>query len=170
MVPRAATIGVLFDPLNPTHTDQLRNDLGAAAAALGVRLHPIKVDASSSLETVFAEALRARADALVVYPIDIDTEALREVAKLAIRHGLATFATFRAYTQQGLLASFSGSVDEQYQRAALYIDKIVRGAKPADLPVEQPSKFELVVNVKTAKALGLTIPPSLLLRADKLIE
>jgi putative ABC transport system substrate-binding protein len=170
MVPRASTVGVLFDPLNPGQTDQLYNELAAAATALGVKLHPVRVDASSSLETAFAEALRARADALVVYPIGIGVATGREVANLAIKHRLATATTFRAYTEQGLLASYSGSVDEQYQRAAVYIDKILRGARPGDLPVEQPSKFDLVVNVKTASALGLTIPSSLLLRANEVIQ
>jgi ABC-type uncharacterized transport system substrate-binding protein len=170
VVPRVATVGVLFDPLNPGQTDQLHNELAAAAAALGVRLHPLKVDASSPIEAVFAEALGARADGLVVYPLGIGAATGREVANLAIKHRLPTTTTFRAYTEQGLLVSFSGSVDEQYQRAAVYIDKILRGARPADLPVEQPSKFDLAINVKTAKALSLTIPPSLLLRADKLFE
>jgi len=81
-----------------------------------------------------------------------------------------TITTFRAYTDQGVLASFSGSLDEQYQRAAAHIDKILRGARPADLPVEQPTKFDIVINLKTAKALGLTIPQSLLLRADEVIQ
>ncbi len=170
IVPRASTVGVLVDPLNPGQTDQLHNELAAAAAVLAVRLHPITVDAASPLEAAFAEALRKRADALVVYPLGGRPGIGREVADLAIKHRLATATTFRAYTEQGLLASFSGSVAEQYQRAAVYIDKILRGARPAELPVEQPSKFDLVINMKTAKSLGFTIPPSLLLRADKLIE
>ena len=116
------------------------------------------------------EALRKRADALIVYPLSTSAGVGRAVADLAIKHRLATITTFRAYTEQGMLASFSGSVDEQYQRAAVHIDKILRGARPADIPVEQPTKFELVINLKTAKALGLTIPPSLLQRADMLIE
>ena len=94
----------------------------------------------------------------------------REVADLAIKHQLPTVATFRSYAEQGVLMSFGASVDEQYQRAAVYIDRILRGAKPAGLPVEQPTKFELVVNMRTAKALYLTIPPALLLRADQIIE
>jgi putative tryptophan/tyrosine transport system substrate-binding protein len=170
IVPRASTVGVLFDPLNPAQTDQLHNELAAAAAVLGVKLHALRVDASSALEAVFAEALRKRADALVVYPLSTSAGVGRAVANLAIKHRLATITTFRAYTEQGMLASFSGSVDEQYQRAAVHIDKILRGARPADLPVEQPTKFELVINLKTAKALGLTIPQSLLLRADEVIQ
>ncbi len=170
IVPRASTVGVLFDPLNPAQTDQLHNELAAAAAVLAVKLHPLKVDASSALEAVFAEALRQRADALVVYPLSTGAGVGRAVADLAIKHRLATVTTFRSYAEQGVLLSFSSSVDEQYQRAAVHIDKILRGARPADLPVEQPTKFELVINLKTAKALGLTIPPSLLLRADEVIQ
>ncbi len=171
IVPRTSTVGVLFDPANPAQTDQLQNELAAAAAVLAVKLHPLRVDASSALDAVFAEALRKRADALVVYPLGGPELGVgRAVADLAIKHRLATVTTFRAYAEQGVLASFSGSVDEQYQRAAVYIDKILRGARPADLPVEQPTKFELVINMKTAKALGLTIPQSVLLRADQIIE
>lgn len=170
IVPRASVVGVLFDPLNPPQTDQLHNELAAAAVVLGVKLHPLKVDDSSSLEAVFAEALRARVDVLVVYPLRAGADVGREVANLAIKHRIPTTTTFRAYTEQGMLASFSGSVDEQYQQAAVYIDKILRGARPADLPVQQPSKFDLVVNLKTATALGLTIPPSVLLRANEVIQ
>jgi putative ABC transport system substrate-binding protein len=170
IVPLASTVGVLFDPLNPAQTGQLHNELAAAAAVLGVKLHPLKVDASSVLEAVFAEALRTRADALVVYPLSTGAGVGRAVADLAIKHRLATVTTFRAYTEQGMLASFSGNVEEQYQRAALHIDKILKGTKPSDLPVEQPTKFDLVINLKTAKALGLTIPPSVLARADDVVQ
>ena len=170
IVPGTSTVGVLFDPLNSAQVDQLDNELAAAAAVLAVKLHPFKVDASSTLEAVFAEALRTRADALVVFPLSTGADVGRAVADLAIRHRLPTVTTFRAYTEQGVLASFSGSVDEQYQRAAVHIDKILRGARPADLPVEQPTKFNLIINLKTAKALGLTIAQSLLLQADEVIE
>jgi ABC-type uncharacterized transport system substrate-binding protein len=170
IVPRASTVGVLFDPLNPAQADQLHNELASAASVLAVQLHPLKVEASSALEAVFGDALRKGVDALVVFPLSIGVGVGRAVADLAIKHRLATATTFRAYTQQGLLASFSGSVDEQYQRAAVLIDKIFRGARPADLPVEQPTKFDLVINLKTAKALGLTIPPAVLARADEVIE
>ena len=170
IVPRASTVGVLFDPLNPAQADQLHNELASAASVLAVQLHPLKVEASSALEAVFGDALRKGVDALVVFPLSTGVGVGRAVADLAIKHRLATATTFRAYTQQGLLASFSGSVDEQYQRAAVLIDKILRGAKPADLPVEQPTVFELVINLKTAKALGLTIPPSVLARADEVIQ
>jgi ABC-type uncharacterized transport system substrate-binding protein len=170
IVPLATNVGVLFDPLNRAQADQLHNELAAAAAALTVKLHPLRVDASATLDAIFAEALRHRTDALVVYPLSTGADVGREVATLAIKHRLPTIATFRAYTEQGILASFSGSVSEQYQRAAQLIDKIVRGATPAGLPVEQPTRFDLVVNLKTAKALGLTIPPSVLARADEIIE
>jgi len=107
---------------------------------------------------------------LVVFPLSTGTDVCRAVSDLAIKHRLPTVTTFRAYTEQGVLASFSGNVDEQYHRAAVHIDKILRGARPADLPVEQPTKFDIVINLKTAKALGITIPQSLLLRADEVIQ
>jgi putative ABC transport system substrate-binding protein len=140
--------------------DQLHNELAAAAAVLAVKLHPLKVDASSALEAVFAEGLRHRVDALVVYPLSTGAGVGRTIADLAIKHRLATVTTFRSYTEQGVLASFSSNADEQYRRAALIIDKILTGAKPADLPVEQPTKFDLVINLNTAKALATLASPA----------
>ncbi len=113
--------------------------------------------------------LRKRVEALLIYPLAL-AGVYREVASFAIKHKLPTVTAFRSIAEQGVLMSFGASVDEQYQRAAVYIDKILKGAKPADLPVEQPTKFELIINLKTAKALGVTIPPSLLQRADQVIE
>jgi putative ABC transport system substrate-binding protein len=170
LAPRAATVGVLFDPTNSAQIDQLQHEVPAAAAALGLKTHQIGVDPSKPLEAAFAEAQSKRAKALVVYPLGRGLGVAREVADLAIRYRQPTVTTFRYYTEHGLLMSFSSNVDEQYQRAAAYIDKILKGAKPADLPVEQPTKFELVINLKTAKALGLTIPQTLLQRADQIIE
>ena len=169
VVPHASSVGVLFDPLNPAQIEQLAHDVPAAAAVLAVKIHPLKVDASSPLDAIFAEALRKRADALLVYPLG-RAASVTELANLAIKHRQATIATFRAHAEEGLLMSFGAGVDEQFQRAAIYIDKILRGARPVDLPVERPRKFDLVINLKTAKALGLTIPPSLLQRADQVIE
>jgi putative ABC transport system substrate-binding protein len=169
VTPRTTSVGILFDPLNTAQLDQLAHDVPAAAKNLALKAHPLKVDASIPLNTVFAEALRQRADALYVYPLG-RAGVEREVASLAIKYQLPTMTVFRSYAEQGALMSFGPSADEQYQRAAHYIDRILRGAKPADLPVEQPTKFHLVVNMKTAKALHLTIPPPVLLRADETIE
>ena len=169
LAPRTAAVGVLFDPSNSAQVDQLRHEIPAAAAVLGVKVLPIKVDASTPLDAAFAEAQSKRAQALVVYPLGRGIGVVQEVADLAIRHRQPTVTALRDYTEHGLLMSFSPSVDEQHQRAAAYIDKILRGAKPADLPVEQPTRFELVINLKTAKALGVTVPPSLLVRADQVI-
>jgi len=169
VVPHASAVGVLFDPLNPSQAEQLAHEVPAAAAVLAVNIHPLKVDASTTLDAIFAEALRKRADALLVYPLG-RAASYAELANLAIKHRQATIAVFRVHVEEGLLMSFGAAVDEQYQRAAIYIDKILRGARPVDLPVEGPRKFELVINLKTAKSLGLTIPPSLLQRADQVIE
>jgi putative ABC transport system substrate-binding protein len=169
VVPGASAVGVLFDPLNSAQAEQLAHEVPAAAAVLAVKIHPLRVDASTSLDAIFAEALGKRADALLVYPLG-RAASYAELANLAIKHRQATIAGFRASVEDGLLMSFGAGVDEQYQRAAIYIDKILRGARPAELPVERPRKFDLVINLKTAKALGLTIPPSLLQRADQVIE
>jgi putative ABC transport system substrate-binding protein len=113
---------------------------------------------------------RARAHAVLVLGFGPYVAAKQRMAELALRHRLPTFFTFRDHVEAGGLMSYSPDLGDLARRGAIYVDKILRGAKPADLPVEQPTKFELVINAKTAKALGLTIPPSLLLQADQIIE
>ena len=124
----------------------------------------------TDLESVLAALPSQRAEALVVYPLPIATSDARRVMDVAVRHRLLTVTFFRSYIQAGGLMAYFVSEKEIARRTAVYLDKILRGAKPADLPVEQPTKIELTINMKTAKALGLTIPPSLLLRADHVIE
>jgi putative ABC transport system substrate-binding protein len=169
-VPHARTLGVLFDPRNPAQVASLAESLHAAAAAVGLKLHAIQVEASAPLDAVFGEAISKRCDGLVVWPLPRPAGWIREVANLATRHRLPTMGMFRSYAEQGMLMSYAPRADEQFQRAATYIDRILRGAKPSDLAIEQPTRFDLVVNVKVATALGLTIPPALLRRADHLVD
>ncbi len=140
-----------------------------AARRLGVQIQPVEAR-EDQFDAAFAELSRNRAGALVVLPHGTYFRERKVLADLAGKNRLPTMYEFRPFVDAGGLMSYGADVFDLYRRAARYIDKILKGAKPADLPVEQPTKFELVVNLKTAKALGLTIPPSLLARADQVIE
>ncbi len=154
---------------SPATTVGLR-EYEAAGQALEVRVQFVEVRSRDDLGRAFTAMVRDRIDALLV-PGDtfLFTERQR-VAELAREHRLPGIYSLREYTEAGGLMSYSARITEQFRRAAVYVDKILRGASPATLPVESPSRYELVINMKTAKALGLTIPPSMLLRADQLIE
>jgi len=165
----ADTLGVLFDPLNPRQVDAVA-ELPPAAAAARLKVHSIPVAVSSPLDTAFAEVIRKGINGLFVWPLDRPPGWAPEVAVLATKHRLPTLATFRSHVEQGMLMSFSARGEEQYQRAGVYIDRLLRGSSASDLPIEQPTRFHLAMNLKTAKALGLTIPPSVLARADEVIQ
>jgi len=140
-----------------------------AARMLGVQIQPVEAR-EGQFDAAFAELSQNRAGALVVLPHGTYFRERKVLADLAGKNRLPTIYEFRPYVDAGGLMSYGADVLDLYRRAARYIDKILKGAKPADLPVEQPTKFELVINLKTATALGLTIPQSLLLRADQVIE
>jgi putative ABC transport system substrate-binding protein len=122
------------------------------------------------LEGVFAAMIRARSDALVVNGGPAQFNMRTQTAQLALRHRLPSISRITEDVEAGGLMSYGASLSDEWRRAAVYVDKILKGAKPGDLPIEQPTKFDLAINLKTAKALGLTIPPSLLARADQVIE
>jgi putative ABC transport system substrate-binding protein len=143
----------------------------AAARSLGLRLQPLKVQRSDELVAAFAEAHEQRADALIVLPSPLAYAQRTRLVELAARHRLPTMYNQREFVvESGGLMSYGPNLRDLFRRAATYVDKILKGAKPADLPVEQPTKFELLISLKTAKSLGLTIPPSLLARADEVIQ
>ncbi len=168
-VPHVSRIAVLRDSTNPVH---LRVDDRVIAAARGLAMKPqfLSVRAATDLQRAFAAVLNQRAQALLVYPIPIDRAHIRPIVDFALTKRLPAVTFWEGYVEQGFLLFYGTRLAEEYRRAGVYVDKILKGAKPADLPVEQPTKFQLVINMKTAKALGLTIPPSLLLRADQVIE
>jgi ABC-type uncharacterized transport system substrate-binding protein len=170
MVPTASRIAVLVNPDAPIAVIQIRN-AEAAARALGVKLQPVlTVRDARDLEGAFEAAVRSGASA-ALRMVDFAMNALRvETAKLAVKHRLPVMYPFREDVDVGGLVAYGPSGPAQYQQAATFVHKILQGAKPGDIPVEQPTKFELVINLKTAKTLGLTIPQSLLLRADQIIE
>jgi putative tryptophan/tyrosine transport system substrate-binding protein len=170
VVPSAARVGVLLNPARSTAT-QLKI-AQTAASALGLTVFPVAVTGpgSDDLDRAFATMGKEHPGALLV--IGDPTLAIRRnrIAELAIKRRLPTSGTVRTWAEAGLLMAYGTNFIDVFRHAATYVDKILKGAQPGDLPVEQPTKFELVINLKTAKALGLTIPPSLLLRADQVIE
>ena len=135
-----------------------------------LQLQPVVARTATELESAFATTAREHAEAVFVFGFGPYIAARRQMAALAIKHRLPTFFFVREHVEAGGLMSYGVDPSDLVRRGAIFVDRILRGAKPGDLPVEQPTKFELVINLKTAKALGLTIPPSVLLRADHVIE
>ena len=169
-VPSVSRVAVLWNPATPQAARQLEN-IQAAAPGLGVTLLPFEVGGPSDIDRVFARIGRERAGALFVIPDQSWSQGQeRRIGELAMKSRLPGSGTTRQFALSGILMSYGANFHDLWRRAASYVDKILKGTKPADLPVEHPTKFELVINLKTAKALGLTIPPSLLARADQVIE
>jgi len=169
IVPRLARVAVLSNPLNPSIV-RIVEQTKAAAQSLGVEIHVAEVQAPDKFESAFAAITSAHAGALIVLPDPVlYGQHPRVVTFTAASHLPALFPEKEVAEVGGLIA-YGPSIPGSFRRAAAYVDKILRGAKPADLPVEQPTAFELVVNLQTARAIGVTIPMSILLRADEVIE
>jgi putative tryptophan/tyrosine transport system substrate-binding protein len=168
-VPAAGRIAVLWNPANPVNARELK-EAQAGAAALSVTLMPVEIRSSDDLENAFAAASRDRAHAVFVLSSPITFLNRPRVAAAALKQRLPALCALREYAVAGCLLSYGPNFPDMFRVAASYVDKILKGAKPGDLPVEQPTKFELVINLKTAKALGIKRPNSILLRADKVIE
>jgi putative ABC transport system substrate-binding protein len=171
-VPEVRQIGALWQPGGQgelTEKDTLKA-AEVAGRALGVRLQFVEARSPADFEKAFSKMTRARAGALTVLPSNMFINERRRLVDLAAKNRLPAVYSWREFVDAGGLMSYGVNVPGLFRRAATYVDKILKGARPADLPVEQPTKFELVINLKTAKALGLTIPPSLLARADQVIE
>ncbi len=169
VVPRVSRVAVLWNPAHPTGAPQLREAEGAARA-LRVRLQPLDARGPSEIDSAFAAMIRGRAGGLLVLVDSMLFSHRTRVADLAAKSRLPAMYGFRDFVDAGGLMSYSANLADMYRRAAAYVDKILKGAKPADLPVEQPTRFELVINLKTAKVLALTIPQSVLIRADQVIQ
>jgi len=168
-VPNLSTAVVLINPGHPGHADYLRN-IQAASQATHVRLLPVQASTASQIEAAFGVAKRDRAGALVVPGDGLFFSQARRIAELAVEQHLPTLFSTGEPVESGGLMSYGPNLSEQFYRAATYVDKLLKGAKPADLPVEQPTTIELVINLKTAKAIGLAVPPELLLRANRIVE
>jgi len=169
LVPKVTRVAVLWNPTNPGNTHQLRG-AEAAAAASGVRLLPVEARAPAEIDGAFVAMARERVGALLVVLDVLFYDRRERITALAAKNRLPAVYPHNVFADAGGLMSYAGSRSDLYRQMAVYVNKILKGAKPADLPVEQPTKFELIINLKTAKALGLTIPPSLLQRADQVIE
>jgi len=169
VVPGVSRVAVLWNAANPFTVLNMR-ETEAAARTLGLHVQSLEVRGLDDFDNALPAAIRGRAGALIVVDDPLTCLHRERLGDFAAKNRLPTMYGFRQCAGTGGLMSFGASLADLYRRAAIYVDKILKGAKPRDLPVEQPTKFELVINLKTAKALGLTIPPSLLLRADQVIE
>ena len=168
-VPTVSRVAILWNPLTAPNTLTVKHT-EAAARALRLTLRPVSARRPDEIDGAFAAMSRARADGLIVLADPVFLSVRLRIADLATKGHLPTIYELREHAEAGGLVSYGPSLPDLWRRAAIYVDRILKGAKPADLPVERPSKFELVVNLKTAKALGLTITQSVLLRADQVIE
>ena len=170
-VPGVSRVAFLWQPGGLGAADEeVLKAAEVAARALGVRLQLVEARGPADLDRAFSEMTKARAGALTVLSTPMFGSERRRLVDLAVRHRLPTVFPFRSYVDAGGLMSYGLNVADLSRRAATYVDRILKGTRPADLPVEQPTKFELVINLKTAKALGLTMPQSLLARADEVIQ
>ena len=169
VAPKVSRVAVLWNPANLVETFGFK-EMVAAAAVIGVEIQSIDVRTPDDYLAAFATVTASRADALYAFGNPVNFKNRQLIADFALKSRLPSIYEERLFVESGGLMSYAPSFTDLFRRAATYVDKILKGAKPADLPVEQPRKFELVINLKTAKALGLTIPPSVLARADEVIE
>jgi len=169
LVPQARVIALLVNP-DSRSTERVIQDLQEAARTKGLQLPIVEASTESEIDTAFASLTQLQAGALVVQANPFFTSRREQLVALAARHAVPAIYEWREFAEAGGLISYGTSQTGVWRQAGIYAGRILKGAKPADLPVEQPTKFELVVNLNTAKALGLTIPPSILARADELIE
>jgi len=169
VVPRASRVALLWNPV-PAGAAIYKNAVETAARNLGVTLQSVEIRAENEFESAFAAMIRERANGVVVTSDPIFLGSRSQLVRLAGRHRLPTVYVQREFVEAGGLMSYGGNLAYQFRRAAVYLDKILKGAKPADLPVEQPTQFDLVVNMRTAKDLGIKIPNSVLALATKVIE
>ena len=169
LVPQAAIVAVLLNPSNPD-ADLQRRDIQAAATAIGQDLRTFDVGNESDIETAFAALVRQRADALLVGSDVFLTNRREQIVALAARYAVSTIYSFRSFAESGGLMSYSTNLVEVYRQVGFYVGRILKGEKPANLPIVQPTKFELVINLKTAKAMNVKISDNLLSLADEVIE
>jgi putative tryptophan/tyrosine transport system substrate-binding protein len=173
LIPTASTVGFLMNPTNPINAVNLQaylRSVQAAAASLGLDLHMLEASNERDFEPVFAKLAKLSAGALMIGPDPYFTSRSEQLAGLALRHGMPASYQFREFTDAGGLMSYGGSISDGYRLAGTYVARILKGEKPADLPVQQVTKVELVINLNTAKALGISVPPSLIAIADEVIE
>jgi putative tryptophan/tyrosine transport system substrate-binding protein len=170
LVPTATIMAALVNPTNPTNAEILSRDLQATARLLGLQLHLLHASSDADIDAVFATLTELRAAGLVIGTDALFTSRDEKLAALGLRYRMPTIYQWREFVAAGGLMSYGGSFADSYRLAGVYTGRILKGEKPADLPVQQATKLELFINLKTAKALGLTVPPTLLALADEVIE
>ena len=170
MVPTATSLALLINPTSPNLAETQSRDLQAAARSQGVQLHVLRASTEQDFETAFASVVQLRAGGLVISSDSFFFTRSAQLAKLALRHAVPTIFGFREFVAAGGLMSYGGTLTESFRWVGVYTGRILKGEKPANLPVQQSTKIELFINLKTAEALGLEVPPTLLTRADDVIE
>ena len=170
LVPAAKRIAVLVNPANPSVADPNIRDLEQAARKMGLEVSPLHASSEREFESAFAALSERRAQALVIGNDIFFATRAKQLAALSRRHAVPTISGYRAFAEAGNLASYGVDIPDQYRLAGVYIARILKGEKPADIPVQQPIKFDLVINLSTAKALGIDVPANLLALADEVIE
>jgi ABC-type uncharacterized transport system substrate-binding protein len=170
MVPTANSFALLLNPTSPDLAETQSRDLHAAARTLGLNIHVLQASTDRDLETIFAKLIQLQAGGLVISSDSFFFTRSEQLATLAGRYAMPTIFGFREFPVAGGLMSYGGNIADSHRWLGVYTGRILKGEKPADLPVQQATKIDLIINLKTAKALGLSVPPALLLRADELIE
>jgi ABC-type uncharacterized transport system substrate-binding protein len=168
-VPQVSRVSVLANPEHPGEQREL-DETRSAARQLGIDLLYQQVLANGDLDTVLDAMIKKSPDALLVFPDSVTLERSKRIAQFSVKQRLPSMYGWKEYVEVGGLMSYGPNREETLRRIAVYVDKILKGTKPADLPIERPTKFELVINLKTAKQIGLTIPPNVLVRADRVIR
>jgi putative ABC transport system substrate-binding protein len=170
LVPQAGVIALLVNPTSGANTERVIRDVQEAARTKGLQLHVLKASSESEIDTAFASLVQLHAGALVVGADPFLSGRREQLVALASRHAVPAIYAWREFADSGGLISYGASLTAAYRLVGTYAGKVLKGAKPADLPVQQPTTFELVINRKAAKALGLEVPPALVARADEVIE
>jgi putative ABC transport system substrate-binding protein len=170
LAPAVSVIGLLVNPTNPSIAPVVSRDVSAAARKLGLELHVLNASTEGDFDLVFARMKELRVRGLVVGADTFLNTRSEELAALAIRHALPSISPYRQFASAGGLMSYGANIESASRQAGIYTGRILKGEKPADLPIEQPTLFEFVINIRSAKALGLTVSPTLLSRADEVIE
>ena len=170
LVPTAGVMALLVNPANPTLAEPNTRELQAAARALGLKLHVLNASTERDFDEVFAKLIQLRAGGLVIGPDTFFSSRSEQLAALAVRHGVPTIYQNRDFAAAGGLLSYGADTADAYRLTGKYVGRVLKGDKPADLPVQQATKVELFINLKTAKILGLNIPNTLIGRADEVIE
>jgi putative ABC transport system substrate-binding protein len=170
LIPTATVVALLVNPTNPPLAKTPASDLQAAARSLGLQLHVLQARTEDDFDTVFANLVKLRVGGLVIGSDILFVSRIEQLAALTVRHAVPAIFQYREFAASGGLMSYGGSLADSFRQVGTYAGRILKGEKPADLPVQQSTKVELFINLRTAKALGLTVPPTLLARADEVIE